>query len=195
MRVQTHRSFAESVDLIQRARAGDSGAFETLLARYSDRLLNRVRLMMGEEARREAESVDFLQATLLQVVRHFERAAVADERAFLRWLTSVARNRIRDSVRRRREVPFAELSRTLSTDRPSPQQASPPSQAASNEEVDRLAEALEELDPELRRAVELRDFDGLAFAAVGERLGCNEEHARWLHRKALVRLSAHMLPS
>jgi len=190
--VQPPPSFAQSLELFRRARAGDARALEDLLARYSDRLLARVRLMMGEEARAQAESSDFLQQTLLEVVRDLDFDKLNDERAFLRWSTAIARNRIRDAVRKRREASFGALSRSLSGELPRGRQDDPAGLAARNEQAHRLAEAIEELEPRLRRAIELRDFEGQTLAEVGLALGCDEEHARWLHRKALLRLGSRL---
>ena len=53
--------FDQTVQLVRQAQAGDHAALSDLLKRYRGRLLARVRLMMGEQARRLAESQDFLQ--------------------------------------------------------------------------------------------------------------------------------------
>ncbi len=180
-------AFAESLELLKLAHSGDAAALSRLLERYSERLLVRVRLMMGAEARAQAESVDFLQMTMAEVVEHLPRFEIRNERAFLGWLTTIARNRIRDSVRRQREAAFTTLSVTCSNDQ-SGRGKTPASEAADHEEALRLVEALEELDAPSRQVVELRNLEGLSYRAIGERLGFGEERVRRKHQRAVLRL-------
>jgi RNA polymerase sigma factor (sigma-70 family) len=167
---------AESLELLVRAaRRGDAAALSDLLARYRERLLARVRLMMGAEARRQAESDDFLQATLLAVVEHIQRLDVRDERAFLRWMTTIARNRICDTVRRQRERSRCARSRIRFPGDERPALETPSNVVSDQETSLRLIEALESLEPTERAVVELRDLEGLVFREVGARLGFDED--------------------
>jgi hypothetical protein len=59
-------------------------------------LLERIRLMLGEDARRQADSIDFLQEVFVEVLAKIDSCDFRDERALLRWMTTVARNDIRD---------------------------------------------------------------------------------------------------
>lgn len=181
--------FADSLELIRRARGGDQRALGTVLERYRGRLLDRVRLMMGERARREAESGDFLHEVFARVLEHFDGASIADEKQFLRWATAIARNRIRDRVRRRRERVLDSLSATLSgdvhVDRDAP---SPSSEADLNNRVHVLVEALEQLDDEARRVIEMHVFDGLSFQAMADTLGWAKTTVRERYDRALVEL-------
>ncbi len=181
----------DSLELVRRAHGGDTQALAALLARYRERLLARVRLMLGDRARAQADSEDFLHATLLVAVEDFERFELRDERGFLRWLTTIARNRIHDAVRRGRERAFQALSDSLS-DEAQVQTPTPPSAVMLHEQSLRLAEALEALEAPLRDIVELRELEGLLFREIGERLGINEDQARYLHRKALLRLGERL---
>lgn len=177
----------ESLELLRRAQRGDGAALHVLLDRFGPRLLGRIRLMLGEEARSRAESGDFLQTTLLDVLQAFDTKPLTDERHLLRWMTNVARNRIRDSVRRRRELALETLSGSLAPD--SHKSASTPSgHAMLDEDVHRLAEALEELPEPERLAIELHDLEGLSHRDVGLRLGRSEDAARRLHGRAMLRL-------
>ena len=161
------------------------------LERHHARLLERVRLMMGGAARREADSADFTQRTLAAAVKHQHKAPLDDERALLRWLTAIARNQIRDSARRRREESLASLSRELRAN-PAAEGPTPSHAAGDAEERLALVEALEEMPEDERRVIELRDLEGLAFAEVGEALGRSSEAARKLHQRALLRLGRQL---
>ena len=58
--------------------------------------------MLGQSARAEAESGDFVQEVMVEVVRGIERFEPRDERSFLRWITQIARNSVRAAGGRRR---------------------------------------------------------------------------------------------
>lgn len=179
--------FSETLELLQRARGGDSQALGAVLDRYQQRLLDRIRLMMGAQARTTAESTDFLQGTFLEVVRGFERFEVRDERAFLRWMTTIARNKIRSATRGRREQALSLLSTGLM--RLGDNGAVSGSNAIGPEPELRLVEALESLPPDLRSVLELHDLEGLSFEDVGRSLGSHEHAVRRLHAKALIELA------
>lgn len=182
-------SFAESLDLLRRVQAGERDRLSELLTRYQARLLARIRLMMGTPARRVAESVDFLQGALIEAARDIDRVEVRSEAQLLRWMTEIARNNIRDAVRRRRERAFTDFSHTLSGEgSPGGAQPSPSSLAARRDEQHRLAETLERLPEDLRAAIELRHFERLSFREIGEQLERSENAAQLLHSRALVRL-------
>jgi len=179
-----------TLQLLRSAKAGDKRSFDELLARYQGRLLERIRLMMGERARLAAESSDFLQETLLDVARGFDAAAIETEAQLLRWMTEVARNNIRDEVRRARERRFDTFSSLLVEDGSPPSGASPAGAAVRREELHRLAECLEELPQDHRRVLELRHFEGQSFEEVARHMGRSANAVQLLHTRALVRLGA-----
>jgi RNA polymerase sigma factor (sigma-70 family) len=179
--------FEDTLELLRAAQDGKQGALSKVLELYRDRLLGRVRTMMGEEARRTMESGDVLQLTYVDVMRDLPLAELRDERAFLRWMTAIARNRIRDNVRRKREKDLVEFSEVLSKVGRSSDD-SPSSAAAANEEVMRLVEGLEQLEPPMRAVIEERDLEGRGFLDVASRLSLTERQVRRLHAKALLRL-------
>ena len=180
-------SFGETVELLRRAREGDQASLHRVLERYQERLLTRIRLLLGDHARRHAESADFLQGVFLEILEGFEGARLADERAFLRWAVAIARNNIRDSARRHHEQAlesFAERTGLLLDASGS----GPLSQAERTERLQALVEALAALEPHQRQVLELRHFEGLGFAEIGRRTGRTESAARVGHGRALLRL-------
>jgi RNA polymerase sigma factor (sigma-70 family) len=192
MRVMAEREgFSETLELLQRAAGGDSHALGEVFDRYQQPLLERIRLMMGEPARRAAESGDFLQGTFLEVVRGFDRFEVRDERAFLRWMTTIARNKIRAATRGHRAEALSVLSTTLTSMHAEP--AGSASNAFGPEPELRLVEALEALPPDLRGVLELHDLEGRSFEDVGRSLGSHEHAVRRLHAKALIELANQFL--
>jgi RNA polymerase sigma-70 factor (ECF subfamily) len=180
-----------TLELLGAAKAGDKRSLNELLARYQGRLLERIRLMMGERARSTAESSDFLQETLLDVVNGFDATAIENEAQLLRWMTEVARNNIRDEVRRPRERSFDNFSSLLlAGGAPAKAERTPPSDAARREELHRMAECLELLPEDHRQVLELRHFEDLSFEDTGRRMGRSTNAVQLLHMRALVRLGA-----
>ena len=51
-----------------------------------------------------------------------------------------------------------------------------------------MVEAIEQLKPDDRTVIELRHFENMTFAAIGEQMDRSESAAQILHSRALVRL-------
>lgn len=185
----TGGKFEDSIELLRRAKSGDDSALASALDRYRTRLLDRIRMMLGAEARRIADSGDVLQSALLEVLVRFDDFELRDEKRFLRWMTTIARNRIRGKVSRRREMSFEALARSTAGVLDEPGSENSPLEAAvRNEELLLLTEALENLSEDQRTAIELRSLEGLAFAEIGARLGIAENAARMRFHRALTEL-------
>lgn len=165
--------------------ASESALIE-LVERYGERLLARIRLMLGEEARRRADSVDFLHEAFAELLAESGGEVTSDEQRLLRRVTAIARNNVRDAVRRPRERAFQSLSLSLS--RLQPGEGTPSRAASGRERLEALAEALERLSDDHRTVIELRDLDGLDFRAIGVRMGRGRDAAQMLHTRAMVRL-------
>ena len=182
----------ETPELLRLARGGDRSSLEQLLQRYRPELMTRIRLMMGDEARRAADSGDFLQGALVEVMKDLPRYELEDELAFLRWATRIARNNIRDEVRRRREKALESFVSgsgffTLGN-RDEGTVETPSHHVARTEQLELLVDALTGLRDEHQRVIELHWFEGLPFVEVGRRMQRSEEAARMLHARALIRL-------
>jgi RNA polymerase sigma factor (sigma-70 family) len=145
--------------------------------------------MLGPDARRHAESVDYVQGVFAKVLERLESAPFEDEDHVLRWMTAVARNDIRDHAGKRRVRAFESLSESVDAhalaDSRTP---SPVSQAERDDRATRLIECLERLSDDERAVIELRTFDGETFAAIGARLGWSDDRARLTHLRAMARL-------
>ncbi|MGE0144698.1 MAG: RNA polymerase sigma factor [Planctomycetota bacterium] len=185
-------SFDDTIELVRDAQKGEGASLAAIVDRYREVLLQRIRLIMGPEARQAAESDDFLQGLFLEIVSDFEKRCPRDEKEFLRWATAIARNNIRDGVRRRREIAVDRFASSLDW-RPvlgNASVGSPAENAEREEQVERLCEAMAALREEDRLAIELRHFEGLSFAEIGQRLGRTENAAQLLHTRALVKLGS-----
>lgn len=178
---------ADTNVLVAAARNGDTRSLEALLLRHRRTLLDRIRIMLGTNARRIADSADFLQDVMVDIMRGLQSFEPRGERAFLRWALRIARNNIADAASKRHAARFADIAHSTYEGRAAPG-TGPASEAAANEAVDRLVEAIERLNPEHQETIELRDFEGLSFEQIGARMQRSANAAQLLHSKAMLRL-------
>ncbi len=185
------QTFAETVELLRNAQQGDTGSLTALVMRYRPRLLHRIRLMMGQEARRAAESQDFLQNVMLDIVANLTTIEIRDERSFLRWAVQVARNNIRDVVRKRREERFADFARgSVDGSVVDPRAFEPSVMSGGQEQAERVMGALEGLPADQQLVIELRDFEKMSFLEIAGQMQRSENAVQLLHTRALIRLGA-----
>jgi RNA polymerase sigma-70 factor, ECF subfamily len=180
-------------ELLSRARDGSADALGELLASCGGRLLALIRLRLGPSLRREVESRDILQATLLRGLERFEQFNGTERRALVAWLARIAVNEIRDLAdyhgRQRRDGRLRlSLDATPEAAQLAQHVRSQTSRIALDERQALLERALEELSGEQREAIILRRFEELSYAEMGERLGRSPDACRMLHARALAAL-------
>ena len=148
---------------LERARAGDNGAFEALVLRYQARIVNYASAMVHDAGAAE----DVAQETFVRAWRGLGR--FRGESTFKTWLYRIATNVARTHLDRRgRRARIAD--RSLDDEAEPLQAGDVPSPApdaetalARREAIDR---ALSELPDELRQALVLRDVEGLDYKEI-----------------------------
>jgi len=161
----------------------DEEALADLIHRYQARLLARIRLMMGPAARQCLESGDVLHDVFMEAMRELREGDLKDEAVFLRWLTAVARHHIIDAVR------AGERSfESLTSDVIEKGDSSVPAKLTVEERKQRMIEAIERLEADRRRVIELRSLENLPWQRVAAELGRSEEAARKLYHRAMLEL-------
>lgn len=184
-----------TTELLRRWHAGDRAAHADLLGRYRPFIEAEVRRRLGAELRGKAETQDFVQDALVEALRYAPRFQVENERVLRRLLSRLVENILRDrrdwfTAKRRemaRERPLQQDS-VLALDPPAAGVAPPDEEAERNETAARVRLALELLAEPDRRVLVLREWDGLDFTAIGERMGLAADAARMRFHRALVRL-------
>ena len=73
---------------------GDGEALNDLLARFESRVLDVVRIRLGQPLRRCVESCDIVQETLVEAFRGFERYEIREDAQLVNWLSKIAERRI-----------------------------------------------------------------------------------------------------
>ena len=158
-------------ELIRRARAGDEDAFAELVMMHADRVYGALRRFGLDPA--EADEV--AQEVFVRAWRGLPRF---EERArFSTWLYRIAFNEAQRRLSRR-PAPRAE---TIDPDRDDPvvslpesARLGPEAQTLDREFEQTLDRALDELPPDWRSAVVLRDIEGLSTEEAAEIAGVGQ---------------------
>ena len=130
-----------SLTLLERARAGDRVALESLIARYLPRLQRWASGRLPPWARDMAETQDLVQEALFQTFKRIERFEPRGEGALHAYLRQAILNRIREELRRaKRRPPRSELDSAAEHDGRSPLE-----EAIGREAIERYERALARL--------------------------------------------------
>lgn len=158
---------AGDTDLATRAAAGDRAAFAALVERHYDRIFRTAWRLMGSRA----EAEDLAQevcARLGTAIRSYR-----GEAALTTWLTRLVLNAGRDQIRARsRQSRLAQAA----AERDALVRAGDAARAADQAW---LAQALEDLAPDLRETAALVVGEGMTHAAAAEILGVAEATVSW----------------
>jgi RNA polymerase sigma-70 factor (ECF subfamily) len=152
--------------LAARIIAGEGAAFDLLVGRWRDRIVDLAHLLIGD--RDAAEDVG--QEVFL---RFFRRPTAYDPaRPFATWILTVARNACRD--RYRRESTRTRHHRVAVEDRRYGPRAVPaPHEAAAAAEIEaRLRQAIAELPPKFREAYVLCAVRGRSYEEAARICNC-----------------------
>jgi RNA polymerase sigma-70 factor (ECF subfamily) len=187
--------------LVALAKDGDESALDQLCKVYGERVRWVVRLRMGGEIRSKLESMDLVQDALVCALRDLGNFTYKSEGDFLRWLSEIAENRLRDNLDKlhadkrdiRKEVRLDSYRPTTGesfTGAVGPIDATTPSAIMSKrEDLARLAKALDALKPEYRKVIVLTKIEGLSYKEIADRLGKSGDAVRMLVSRAIAALS------
>ncbi|MBM3860451.1 MAG: sigma-70 family RNA polymerase sigma factor [Verrucomicrobia bacterium] len=160
-------------ELVERCQRGRMEAYGELVNRYRHRVYA---LALGM-VRNEQDATDLSQETFVkgwQAIRGFKKNA-----SFYTWLYRITTNLCIDHVRRRDRRPTVEFEEAMDPDADADVEIPPSNQPLPTDEVRRrelrefIEAALEKLSPEHRLVVQLREFDGLDYAAIAKAVGCS----------------------
>jgi RNA polymerase sigma-70 factor (ECF subfamily) len=166
LRIKT-RQEGDETELIAKAREGDRESFTVLVQRYERRVVGVALAVVHNQD----DALELAQETF---VRAFENLKNFESRSsFSTWLYRIAANLSIDFWRRegRHNVLRGEDAENELRRLPSSQGDS--YKAASRSELgERLKEALEQLTPEHRAVVLLREVEGLSYDEISDVLQC-----------------------
>jgi RNA polymerase sigma-70 factor (ECF subfamily) len=178
-----------TIELIERAKAGDAAAVNQLFARYLPALRRWASGRLPRRSRDLMDTDDLVQETVIRAVKRLDGFEMRHEGALHAYLRQAVMNRIRDEARRAVRAPaVSELD-----ERERDGGASPLELAIGAEAVERYEAALARMRPEEREAVIARVELDLGYAAIAEALGKpSADAARMAVSRALLRLAEEM---
>ena len=158
------------IELVARAKAGDTTAFSQLISRYEARIF---RLAMNITQNRE-DAEDVLQEAFVKAYQHLDQ--FQGNSRFYTWAVRIAVNQALMKLRKRRNNRTVSLDEQIDTGEdmvareiaawdPDPEQ-----QFAREELNGILTEAIDSLEPIYKTVFTLRDVDGLSTEETAEAL-------------------------
>lgn len=159
-------------ELVARARSGDMKAFAMLVERYQAPLIHFCLRMVGSHE----DAQDLAQDSFVRVYRYLDR--LEPQAKFSTVLFGMARNLtlnfLRDSARRGRGKTQS-LTREDEQERVIEDGNYRPDRSARLKEIERVLErALEDLSPEHREILILRELQGMDYDGIAEVVRCRK---------------------
>ncbi|MDP2710175.1 MAG: sigma-70 family RNA polymerase sigma factor [Solirubrobacteraceae bacterium] len=178
----------DDLDLVAGVRAGDDRAFELLFVRYQPRIAAYVQGMVRDRGRAE----DITQEIFMSALRRMR--ATDREIAFKPWIYEIAKNACIDAYRRTRnvvEVSFDAQDAIGAGEhgRLAVPSATPDAAVQNKVAIDNLCGAFGGLSQAHHEILVLREFDGLSYQEIGERLGMSRPAVESTLFRARKRLS------
>jgi RNA polymerase sigma-70 factor (ECF subfamily) len=175
-------SGSEVIDLIERARRGDSAVLGRLLEENRTALIAEAERQLRGRLAARVDSADIIQQTFLEAHRGFERFEGQTEIEFSCWLRTILNRNIAGQLRDHTRAAKRDVRRECSLDdsrgdgeplwrRMVAAHSSPSQHAVRAEDFARLAGALGDLTNDQREAVRLRHLEGWPLVQIAERLG------------------------
>jgi len=155
-------------EVIRRFQAGDEAAFEELVHRYANRLMNFAYRFVLD--RQEAE--DIVQDTFLKVYQN--RHAYREIAKFSTWIYTITANLAKTILRKRRNRKLFYFSRLGPEDHEVdfPSQDTPPGERVEGQFSEQMIQkAIEKLPEHFRTAIILRDIQDLSYEEISNIVG------------------------
>lgn len=173
----------DDIALVERVRAGDEAAVRALVRRHNRRLFRVARGVLRDDA----EAEDVVQETYVRAFVNLSR--FRGDSGLATWLTRIALNEALGRLRRRRPAEDIGALGDLTADDPRvvafPSPPAPTAEAeAGRSQVRMLLEPLiDDLPPDFRVVLILRDVEGMTTEEAADHLGIRPETAKTrLHR-------------
>lgn len=158
-------------ELVERVQRGDKHAFDLLVAKYQQRIIN----LVGRFVRNPNDAMDVTQEAFLKAYRALPK--FRGDSAFYTWMYRIAVNTAKNylAVQSRRpleadqdydEIEQIDSSGVLRD------QATPEHMLLRDEIQDTVVRAIEELPEDLRTAITLREIEGLSYEDIAEVMEC-----------------------
>lgn len=181
--------------LMLRVKQGDTSAFETLVEKYKQPVMN----LAWRTLRDETEAEDLAQNVFVQAWKSAGRYQATAK--FSTWLFTIARNLCLNEIRRRTRHPAESLDQTREDDSEQPkfqiedrQTSAPPETMLRGELEHKVEEALAALPENQRLALALCKQEELSYEEIAEVLGCSLSATKSLIHRARETLKTKLKP-
>ena len=148
----------------RRVNNGQREAFDLLVLKYQHQVLKILSRYVGNPS----DAMDLAQETFIKAYRSL--AGFQGEAKFSTWLHRIAVNTAKNYVVKRKraawELPLLEGDRELSHNE------SPEHQLLAEEIRQTVGVAIDELSPELKTAISLRELDGFTYGRIADEMDC-----------------------
>lgn len=155
----------EDLSLVAACRAGDNEAFGELVRRYQDRLYPTALRLTGSNE----DALDLLQEAFLRAYRKLGR--FRGDSSFYTWLYRLTVN-LALSARRRRPLHGQTYGSSVNLDLTADPTLGDPALPLERAERERqVQQALNDLAPDHRAVLVMKDLDGMRYEEIAETLG------------------------
>ncbi len=156
--------------LVARAQGGDQRAFELLVRKYQHKIVQLVSRLVGD-----GDAPDVAQETFIRAWRALN--GFRGQSAFYTWLYRIGINTAKNSLvsRNRRpadqDIDVADAELYGHTEHLS--DVDTPEAMVLTEEIrEKVSETIEALPPDLRKAITLRELEGLSYEEIAQVMDC-----------------------
>lgn len=151
--------------LIARFQRGDLQAFDVLVQRYKDQLLNYVFRFVGNRV----DAEDIVQETFLRVYKnkHYYKEIAK----FSTWIYTIAGNLAKTELRRRKRRKIFSVSNFVNDERDfdiPDTERNPEKEVDGNLKYDDIQKAIDKLPPKFKEVILLRDVQGFAYEEISQ---------------------------
>ncbi len=159
-------------ELVRECRRGNKDAFRELVERYQRKILSVAIGMLQNQD----DALEVTQEAFVKAYRNLD--GFKGESSFYTWLYRIVVNLAIDRRRRDRRHGTVSLEdrpgggEDLEADLPSQRLSDPYQQAKSRELGDRLRRAIDELTPDQKAVILLREVDGLSYDEISQVMQC-----------------------
>jgi RNA polymerase sigma-70 factor, ECF subfamily len=164
----------DDVELVKRCQAGDSSAFNDLVARYR----NKAFTMIYGMVQNEQDAWDLAQEGFLKAWKSIHR--FKGNSSFYTWLYRIMTNVTIDSLRRKGIHGEAEFDDRIATAQVEPGSRTTPSSVPlphkkleQRETRQRIDQAISRLSPEHRAVIVMKEIEDLQYNEIADILSCS----------------------
>jgi RNA polymerase sigma-70 factor (ECF subfamily) len=181
--------------LMLRVKQGDRDAFEELVEKYKQPVMNVVYRTLPDAT----EAEDLAQHVFLQVYKSAHRYEVSAK--FTTWLFTIARNLCLNEIRRRSRHPAESLDATMPGNDEQPlrqvedvRNVSPPESLLQSELEEKIEAALAQLPEKQRTAILLCRGDEMSYEEIAVVLECSVSATKSLIHRGRETLKQSLKP-